>query len=147
VPTPTDLETTEAIKALKYRYVRCLDTKDWDGLTDCMTPDVTADYSGLRFDNRDALVAYMRTNLVSILTTHQVHHPEISVDGDDAAGRWYLYDRVLAPEHDFYLEGAAFYADRYVRTTDGWKIAYTGYERTWELSGNLSDLGTVKSAH
>ena len=138
-------EDLEAIKALKYAYVRCLDTQDWDGFADCMTQDVTADYSGLRFDNRDALIDYLRTNLVGILTTHQVHHPEITVDGDDAAGRWYLYDRVLAPEHDFYLEGAAFYADRYVRTSDGWKITHTGYARTWELNGKLSALGTVNA--
>lgn len=141
----TDLDD---IKALKYRYVRCLDTKDWDGFADCLMPDVTADYSGLRFDDREALVAYMRENLVGILTTHQVHHPEIAIDGDgvgaSATGRWYLYDRVLAPEHDFYLEGAAFYADRYLRTADGWKITYTGYARTWELNGKLSALGTIK---
>ena len=89
----------------------------------------------------------MRANLGTIVTMHHVHHPEISVDGDSATGRWYLYDKVLAPEHDFYLEGAAFYEDSYLRTSEGWKIARTGYERTWELTGQLSALGTVKPGH
>ena len=133
-----------AIEELKYRYTRCLDTQDWDGFADCLTPDVTSDYNGLSFEDRDALVDYLRTNLQGISTTHQVHHPEISVDGGEATGRWYLYDKVFAPAFDYYLEGAAFYADRYVRTADGWKIAHTGYVRTWELTGKISSLGTLK---
>lgn len=66
------------------------------------------------------------------------------IDGDSADARWSLYDKVLAPEHDFYLEGAAVYEDRYARTPTGWKIARTGYRRTWELTGKLSSLGTVE---
>lgn len=138
-------DDVRAIEELKYRYTRCLDTKDWDGFADCLTPDVTSDYSGLSFEDRDALVDYMRTNLESISTTHQVHHPEIAVEGDEATGRWYLYDKVFAPAFDYYLEGAAFYTDRYVRTGGGWKIAHTGYVRTWELTGKISSLGTLKS--
>jgi hypothetical protein len=135
---------TDAIEALKYRYVRGLDTKDWQAFADCMTPDVTADYNGLTFDNRDALVDYMRQNLVEVATMHQMHHPEVEVNGDDATGSWYLHDKVFAPAFDYYLEGAGFYADRYVRTADGWKIAHTGYVRTWELTGKISDIGVVK---
>ena len=44
----------------------------------------------------------------------------------------------------FMLEGAAFYEDRYVRTADGWKVAHTGYRRTWELHYDLSDLPGLK---
>ena len=135
-----------AIEELKYRYTRCLDTQDWDGFADCLTPDVTSDYNGLSFEDRDALVDYMRTNLQGISTTHQVHHPEIEVLGDGATGRWYLYDKVFAPAFDYYLEGAAFYADRYARTADGWRIAHTGYVRTWELTGKISSLGTLTSS-
>ncbi len=142
---PTLETTVREIEELKYRYVRCLDTKDWDGFAACMTPDVTSDYNGLSFADRNALVEYMRTNLEGISTMHHVHHPEITVDGDTATGRWYLYDKVLVPALDYYLEGAAFYADRYARTSDGWRIAHTGYARTWELTGKLSALGDLKA--
>ena len=138
------MDDVAAIHALKYRYVHGLDTKDWDEFAGCLRPDVTADYNGLTFDNRDALVGYMRENLVDISTMHQMHHPEIEVDGDAATGRWYLHDKVFAPAFDYYLEGSGFYADRYVRSADGWKIAHTGYVRTWELTGKLSALGTLK---
>lgn len=139
-------DDVRAIEQLKYRYIRGLDTQDWTLFADCMTEDVTADYNGLSFDNRDALVDYMRTNLVGVSTTHQVHHPEIEVNGDDATGRWYLYDTVFAPAFDYRLEGAAFYKDHYRRTPDGWRITHTGYVRHWELTGKISTLGELKPA-
>jgi hypothetical protein len=72
-----------------------------------------------------------------VVTLHQCHHPEIEVDGDAAAGRWYRQDRVLATGWRHVLEGAAFYDDRYVRTPAGWRIAHTGYRRTYEASYSM----------
>ncbi|MEI2821328.1 MAG: nuclear transport factor 2 family protein [Marmoricola sp.] len=135
----------DAIKALKYRYTRCLDSKLWDDFADCLTPDATGDYDGLVFDNRAALVDYMRTNMgPTLISMHQVHHPEITIDGDTATGTWYLFDKVLVPDFDFALEGAAFYSDRYVRTAEGWKIAHTGYRRTYEASWSMKDSPSYK---
>ena len=62
------------------------------------------------------------------------------VDGDGATGRWYLEDRVISEEWRFVLEGAAFYEDRYVRTAGGWRVAHTGYRRTFEMTYDLADL-------
>jgi hypothetical protein len=133
------------IERLKYRYIRLLDTKQWDEFAGCFTADATGDYNGLAFDSRDALVDYMRANLgPEIITMHHVHHPEIEVDGDLATGRWYLHDRVLAQAFRLGLEGAAFYEDRYVRTADGWRIAHTGYRRTYELTWSLDDVPSLK---
>ena len=81
----------EAIKQLKARYFRFIDTKQWDDFEACFLPEATADYAGLVFPDRAALVDYMRQNLgPAIVTMHHVHHPEIAVDGDTATGRWYL---------------------------------------------------------
>jgi len=130
---------------LKYRYLRTLDSKDWDGFEACFVPEATGDYNGLVFDDRAALVAYMRENLgEGLVTMHQAHHPEIEVDGDTATGRWYLYDRVIVEAFSFMLEGAAFYSDRYVRTPDGWRVSHTGYRRTFEATYNLGDLPGFK---
>jgi hypothetical protein len=134
-----------AISQLKFRYLRALDTKQWDVFESCFVPDATGDYNGLVFDDRSALVAYMRENLgEGMLTLHQAHHPEIDVDGDAATGRWYLQDKVIVEAFKFMLEGAAFYEDRYVRTPEGWRIAHTGYRRTFEMSYDLNDLPGVK---
>lgn len=131
----TDLEAIHEITQLKYRYLRALDTKEWAEFEECFVPGATGDYAGLTFDSRATLVGYMREHLgPAVVTLHQCHHPEIDVDGDTATGRWYLQDRVLAAEWRFVMEGAAFYDDRYVRTAAGWRIAHTGYRRTYEAS-------------
>ena len=38
------------------------------------------------------------------------------------------------PDFNFMLIGAGFYHDRYRRTSDGWKISETGYDRTYDAS-------------
>ena len=73
-------------------------------------PEATGDYSGLIFDDRDALVAYMRDNLARACSPcTRSHHPEIEVDGDTATGTWYLQDKVIVEAFKFMLEGAALY--------------------------------------
>lgn len=143
LPDPRD--DRDAICALKYRYLRTLDTKQWDEFADCFVPETTGDYNGLVFDSRDALVTYMRTNITEgMITLHQAHHPEITVDGDTATGRWYLQDKVIVEAFRFMLEGAAIYEDRYVRTPDGWRVAHTGYRRTYEATMSLDDIPSFK---
>lgn len=134
------------IKQVKYRYLRALDTKDWETFAGTLTEDVTGDYGESlgedhSFTDRDGLVEFMRTSLgPEIVTEHRVSHPEITVDGDEASGTWYLQDRVIAADFNFMLIGAAFYRDRYRRTPDGWKISATGYDRTYDASMSLENL-------
>jgi hypothetical protein len=132
----------EAIALVKYRYLRALDTKDWDAFADTLAEDVTGDYGDrLHFTNRTELVDYMRSSLgPGVLTEHRVTHPEITVDGDEAKATWYLQDRVIAAEFNFMLIGAAFYHDTYRRTADGWKISATGYDRTYEATMSVENL-------
>lgn len=142
-----DLETIEAIKRVKYRYLRALDTKHWDDFADTLTEDVIGEYGSSlgkehRFTNRSDLVEFMRTSMpASVITEHRVGHPEITVDGAEAKATWYLQDRVIVAEHDFMLFGAAFYQDRYRKTEDGWKICATGYRRTYEATQSLAGTG------
>ena len=51
----TTMLELEAIKRLKYRYIRCLDQKLWDELEECFIPDAVASYGGgaWSFDGRD----------------------------------------------------------------------------------------------
>ena len=134
-----------AIERLKFRYFRTLDLKHWDDFAGCFSPDATADYAGLAFGSRDEIVGYMRENLgPGVITMHHAHHPEIDVDGDRATGTWYLEDTVLAPDFGFALEGAAFYADDYVRVGGAWRIARTSYRRTFEMSWSTADVPSLQ---
>jgi hypothetical protein len=137
-----DHDTFNEVCRLKYRYLRTLDLKLWEDFADTLTADIQASYgSRLRFDGRDAVVDYMRTSLPgSIITVHQCHHPELSVDGDTATGTWYLEDKVIITEHRMLLTGAAFYEDTYRREADGaWRISSTGYLRSYEAMQSLDD--------
>lgn len=128
-----------AITELKARYLRALDTKDWALLESTLTPDVSASYAGgaQAAEGRDELVALLSTSLApdTLHTSHRCSQPELAADGADrATGRWALTDVVLESEHRFWLTGAGFYEDVYRRGEDGWRIAVTRYDRTYELS-------------
>lgn len=140
---PNDLVTIREVEQLKYRYVRALDTKDWDLFRACFVDDATATYGDrLDFSAADDIVAYMRENLgPDMVTLHQVHHPEITVDGDEATGRWSLQDRVIMTGYRLLLDGASLYEDRYRRGADGeWRIVHTGYVRLYEHMVSMDDL-------
>lgn len=138
----SDLEEIEAIRQLKYRYLRSVDLKDWPLLVSTFTADAVSAYDGgnQTHDGRDAIVAWLRSALdTTIVTLHQVHNPEIALTSPTTAtGIWYLEDRVINRGPDLpdmpgnsILSGAAFYADEYRKESGQWKISRTGYERTY----------------
>jgi SnoaL-like domain len=147
-----DLAVLEEIRQLKYRYLRCVDQKLWDEMADVFTADATVDYGTrvygkpLKLAGRDEIIAFFRANLgPQIITVHAAGQPEIAVDGDTASGTWRFEDTVIATEHRVLIAGAAFYQDRYVRGADGaWRIAHTGYVRTYETMVSLDDLPSFK---
>jgi SnoaL-like domain len=147
--TPDHLVALREIEQLKYRYLRTLDLKDWDGFAEVFEPGATGEYGeGLRFDSAAEIVDFMRRSLgPDVITVHQVHHPEIALDasGSTATGRWMLMDRVIAVSHRVLIEGSAVYRDEYRRGDDGhWRIAHTGYERIYESTMSLDDWPSWK---
>jgi ketosteroid isomerase-like protein len=144
----------EEIRQVKYRYLRCVDTKLWDEIGDTFTEDATVDYGTmaygkpLKMSGRDEIVEFFRKNLgPEILTVHAAGQPEISVadDGLTATGIWSFQDTVIATKYRVVVSGAAFYHDRYRRDEDGrWRIAHTGYVRTYEAMMSLDDLPSFK---
>ncbi len=52
---------------------------------------------------------------------------------------------MIATEHRVVIAGAAYYRDRYERGGDGpWRIAHTGYARTYEAMMSLDDLPSFR---
>lgn len=136
--TLEEMDDREAIKALKYAYLRCLDQKNWDELGSLLVEDATAAYSGGKYTyaGRDEIVAFVSRNMgrEQFHSSHRAHHPEIRLDGDRAEATWALEDIVIDSEWDFLLIGAAFYEDRYVRVDGRWLIEHTGYRRSFEFT-------------
>ena len=132
-----ELLEIEKIKQLKARYLRGLDTNDWEVFAGSMSEDCTGRYNSgkLSFDKRDDIVDFMRENLSGdkVITLHQGHQPEIEIlDEDNARGSWYLQDIVIHLEAGVRIYGSAIYEDQYRKENGEWKIAATGYQRVFE---------------
>ncbi|HET7407247.1 MAG TPA: nuclear transport factor 2 family protein [Mycobacteriales bacterium] len=140
-PSAAQLVDVEALRQLKYRYCRLLDTKHFTELGELFVEDGTASYGGgaITLTGRAEIVGFLTTSMGSerILTSHLVGHPEIglSEDGRSATGSWALQDVVVLEEPGLVVRGASYYEDRYVRVGDAWRIAHTGYRRLYEEIG------------
>jgi hypothetical protein len=135
----------EAIKQLKYRYFRCVDQKKLDELEQLLLPECSALYHGGRYGapDRAGIMVFLRATLGkrSLLTMHHGHHPEIEILSDtEATGIWYLHDVVIDQEEKTRLEGNGFYEDRYRKVDGEWKIAHTGYHRTFDIKQPLGEV-------
>lgn len=114
-----------AIANVKAAYCRLLDTKDWEGWGQLFTEDFELDTTaagGGVTHGRDAALTAVRGVIENVTTVHQVHFPEITIEGDEAHAIWPMFDRVLfGPGKG--LTGYGHYTERYVRTPQGWRIA------------------------
>lgn len=116
-----------AILELKARYCRFLDTKQWDKWADCFTEDYELDVSeesGMPpIQGRETALAAVRGFIESAVTVHQVHTPEITVNGNEADVIWPMQDRVVMPEGAS-ITGFGHYHEHLVKQDDGqWRIA------------------------
>ena len=114
-----------AICNVKAAYCRLLDTKQWEAWGQLFTADCHFDTTGSGgsvVEGRDAMVAFVSTSLAHAKTAHQIHSPEMTFDGSDAADViWAMQDRVA--NDTFSLTGYGHYHERYVRTAQGWQIS------------------------
>lgn len=128
------LLAAEDIKALKARYCRFLDTKDWSSLASLFLEDavldVAQDTGNAPHHGREAIVGQIRFAVDDAATSHQVHTPEIALEGRDrATGVWAMQDRVVWQTGKSPIPGVASitgygqYHETYRRTADGWKFA------------------------
>ena len=147
-----DLNELEAIKRLKYKYMRCLDQKLWSEIAECFTEDATSSYSGGKYSyrGRDAIVKFLAEAMgrPSFYSSHRVHHPEIELTSETTAtGIWALEDTVIDTQYQITIRGAAFYRDEYVKIDGEWKIAHTGYERTFEEMQSRKESASLRLTH
>src|SRR5262245_17675398 len=131
-----ELVAIEAIKRLKARYFRCLDTKDWEGWGQVFTTDALMEVpeADVVENGRDAIVAAVSAALEGATTVHHGHMPEIEVTGPDTAqGVWAMFDYVEWPAAEdgarIGLQGYGHYREEYRRDGGDWRIAKTRLER------------------
>ena len=118
----------EAIKQLKARYFRLMDTKQWAEYRDVFTDDMV-----FQFETQDRstattgddFVAFVSGRLGTAVTAHHGHMPEIEVTSErTATGVWAMYDWVDDPDNDRAFQGFGHYHEEYRLCADGkWRIA------------------------
>jgi uncharacterized protein (TIGR02246 family) len=135
--TLDDLLDLEAIQRVKYAYIRCVDTKDWEEMGTLLTEDAVATYASGKhtFEGRTAILEFLSGSLgdPKMLSSHRVQQPEITLHGDGTAtALWALDDTVIMLDAGFTLRGSAYYTDEMVKVDGEWKIRATGYRRLYE---------------
>jgi uncharacterized protein (TIGR02246 family) len=123
------LEDLEAIKQLKYKYALCCDRavneKDPMPLLDVFTEDAVWDVGGFGvYEGKTAIKETAMAVLTQQIkfTYHFFSQPMITIDGDTATGKWYLWALyTMADGNDMVLAG---YEDETYRKVDGeWLIS------------------------
>ena len=121
----TEFNDWLAIAKVKAAYCRLLDTKDWDGWGQLFTEDAVLDVTGSGGTiehGRLAIVASVRGSIETTKTAHQVHFPEIAIDGDTATAIWPMQDRLIW-EDGRTMTGYGHYHETYVKQDGRWRIA------------------------
>lgn len=143
------LEDIEAIKKLMGKYYRTLDTKNWEELKTCFSPNVVTSYSDGKycFNGPEETVGFFAKVMgpESQISQHQGHTPEITIiDEKTASGHWYLQDFLVIRQQDICIQGTAIYTIKYEKLNNEWKILDIGYERIFEQRWSRKNPGDVK---
>jgi len=133
--TTERLAAIEQIKALKARYFRCMDEKDWPGLQAVFAPDVVCDFRDSTGARNESLltqgaalyVKNLAPILENIVTTHHGHMPEIEITSHTTAkGIWAMEDLLWvqdgAPVSYKTMRGFGHYHETYEKRNGNWEI-------------------------
>jgi uncharacterized protein (TIGR02246 family) len=136
------VDDIEAIKQLKARYFRTMDTKDWAGMRRVFFDDVVLDTSaagGSVVTGADEFMTFLQEVLSGAVTVHQGHMPEIEITSPmTATGIWALNDIVIWPDGTR-LTGYGHYHETYEKVGEEWKI------RSSKLTRLHTDVHTPES--
>ena len=118
----------EAIKQLKARYFRLMDTKQWLPFSQVFTDDVVVDVSHDKqtpahtIRGRADVVDFIRKAVGKATTVHHGHMPEIELlSPTEARGIWAMYDYVeFKPSRG--IRGYGHYHEEYRKEKGGWRI-------------------------
>lgn len=119
----SDLVAFERIKALKARYCRLIDERDWEGWGLVFSHDCRVQYTSRVLEGREAVVAYAAKAMAGTTSVHVSHLPELEVVGPGrASGIWAMFDYIEGP--NLRLHGFGRYYEEYAQGSGGeWQIS------------------------
>ncbi|MFV2123781.1 nuclear transport factor 2 family protein [Micromonospora sp. LOL_013] len=126
-----------AIVELLNRYAQCCDRREFEAVGGCFTDDAQAEYSGKRLPRGVRhIVAHMAPLARLAASQHVVGSATIEVDGDSAVASSYTVAHLVRPVPDGHevVHRGLHYADRLIRTGDGWRISERVHQVLWSTS-------------
>ena len=138
------------INDLLIRYTVALDTKDWELLDTCFTPDAQVDYttSGGTKGVYPEVRKWLEKALAAFpMTQHFISNSTVEIEGDRARARTYVINPMGFPKEDGSLHiftVGAYYNDELVCTDAGWRIAERFEEQAF-LDGTLPETLQIPS--
>jgi hypothetical protein len=120
------MDDIEAIKQLKARYCRTMDTKDWAAMRRVFTDDVvmdTTDSGGDVQTGADGFLSFLVEAIGDVVTVHQCHTPEIELTSATmATGIWAMEDMLRFADGSE-LHGYGHYHETYRALEGDWRIS------------------------
>jgi len=139
-------EDIQEIHQLQRHYINSLIVCDWDACADCFAENGKVDvYLHQPVTGRENIRKWFKEELS---LTHAgkegdvLVHPEITVNGDTAKGKWLLYMMYAYPRTGqalFWVQG--FYQNEYVREKGKWKISLMTWTERMGLPGGGPPTG------
>lgn len=125
------LESIEAIRQLKHRYLNACDLKAVETVKNCFAEgDIHIDYGPVGvFSDRQSFVDLYREMAcqLHVVDLHHGANPEIEVDGDSAQGRWALFYFNIDARTKASRQLGGIYEDEYQKIDGEWKITSTRF--------------------
>jgi hypothetical protein len=127
------VDDIEAIKQLKARYFRLMDTKEWETMRrEVFADDVVVDTSssgGGVIAGAAPFVAFLREAIGDVVTVHHGHMPEIEImSATTASGIWAMEDMLRWP-NGMEMHGYGHYHETYEKVDGAWRIKSTTLTR------------------
>lgn len=134
------VQAAEEIRALKARYFRCIDTKDWDGFRALFTGEATMDMSEAQAGpdagvttGAEAITASVARTMERFASVHHGHMPEIELVSDsEARAVWAMDDELWWTNREGrerHMHGWGHYHETYRKVDGRWLIASTRLTR------------------
>lgn len=143
------MDDIEAIKQLKARYFRTMDTKDWAGMRQVFADDLTIDTTasgGNVVTGADEFMVFLRKAIGDVVTVHHGHTPEIELTSPTTAtGLWAMEDMLRWPDGRE-LHGYGHYQEIYQKVDGKWRIKRSALTRLrMDFTEPVSDLRKERS--
>ena len=127
------MDDIEAIRQLKARYFRLMDTKDWAGMRTVFAPDLHLDMEaegGGVHDDVESFFTMLEAALAGVVTVHHGHMPEIQLtSATTATGIWAMEDMLWFSDAanspvpgGGHMHGYGHYHETYTKLDGEWKI-------------------------